>query len=97
MIYSHEVEMMCPVAQGANHGPAPIPEEGKWVHSKKIEDILYSRDDEIRFIMSGNIDEYEVYTYNIPVPQKMNAHPFFAKATLAYFPQSDRNQGVDYT
>ncbi len=24
MIYSHEVEMMCPVAQGANHGPAPI-------------------------------------------------------------------------
>ena len=31
MIYSHEVEMMCPVAQGANHGPAPIPEEAKWV------------------------------------------------------------------
>ena len=29
MIYSHEVEMMCPVAQGANHGPAPIPEEAK--------------------------------------------------------------------
>lgn len=58
---------------------------------------MYSREDEIRFIMSGSIDEYEVYTYNIPVPQDMNAHPFFAKATLAYFPQSDRNQGVDYT
>ena len=29
MIYSHEVEMMCPVAQGANHGPAPIPEIGR--------------------------------------------------------------------
>jgi hypothetical protein len=27
----------------------------------------------------------------------MNAHPFFARATLAYFPSSDRNQGVDYT
>ena len=27
MIYSHEVEMMCPVAQGVNHGCAPIPEE----------------------------------------------------------------------
>ena len=25
MIYSHEVEMMCPVAQGVNHGAAPIP------------------------------------------------------------------------
>ncbi|MBQ8056328.1 MAG: iron-sulfur cluster assembly scaffold protein [Paludibacteraceae bacterium] len=39
MIYSHEVQMMCPVAKGAKHDPAPIPEEGKWVHAKKIEDI----------------------------------------------------------
>ena len=29
MQYSHEVEMMCPVTKGPNHGPAPIPEEGK--------------------------------------------------------------------
>ena len=33
MIYSHEVEKMCPVAQGVNHGAAPIPEEAKWVCS----------------------------------------------------------------
>ena len=39
MKYSREVEEMCPLAKGAYHGPAPIPEEGKWVHSKKIEDI----------------------------------------------------------
>ena len=39
MIYSQEVEMMCPVAQGANHGPAPIPEEAKWVQAKEIKDI----------------------------------------------------------
>ena len=39
MIYSHEVEMMCPVAQGANHGPAPIPEEAKWVKAKEVKDI----------------------------------------------------------
>ena len=39
MIYSQEVEKMCPVAKGANHGPAPIPEEGKWVKSKEIKDI----------------------------------------------------------
>lgn len=64
---------------------------------KKINDILFSADDEIRFIMTGSIDEYETYTYSIPVPQEMNAHPYFAKATLAYFPTSDRNQGVDYT
>ena len=39
MIYTTEVENMCPVAKGAKHEPAPIPEEGKWVHAKKIEDI----------------------------------------------------------
>lgn len=70
---------------------------GYGIVPKRIEDILYSKDDEIRFIMTGSIDEYETYTYNIPVPQDMNAHPYFAKATLVYFPKSDRNQGVDYT
>ena len=30
---------MCPVAKGPNHGPAPIPEEGKWVQAKEIKDI----------------------------------------------------------
>ena len=39
MIYSQEVELMCPVAQGVHHGAAPIPEEGKWVKSKEIKDI----------------------------------------------------------
>ena len=39
MQYSADVERMCPVAKGAYHGPAPIPEEGKWVQAKKIEDI----------------------------------------------------------
>ena len=39
MIYSKEVEHMCPVTKGCNHGPAPIPEEGKWVQAKEIKDI----------------------------------------------------------
>ena len=39
MTYSHEVEHMCVVKKGPNHGPAPIPEEGKWVKSKEIVDI----------------------------------------------------------
>ena len=30
---------MCTVAKGPNHGPAPIPEEGKWVKSYDIKDI----------------------------------------------------------
>ena len=39
MIYSHEVETMCPVAQGVAHGAAPIPEEAKWVQAKEVKDI----------------------------------------------------------
>ena len=39
MIYSKEVEEMCKVAKGVDHGPAPIPEEGKWVKAKEIKDI----------------------------------------------------------
>ena len=39
MNYSHEVENMCTVAKGPHHGPAPIPEEGKWVKSYEIKDI----------------------------------------------------------
>ena len=39
MIYSTEVEHMTCVAKGPNHGPAPIPQEGKWVQAKEIKDI----------------------------------------------------------
>ena len=39
MTYSHEVEKMCKVAKGPHHGPAPIPEEGKWVKAYEIKDI----------------------------------------------------------
>lgn len=39
MNYSHEVEKMCKIKKGPNHGPAPIPEEGKWVKAYDIKDI----------------------------------------------------------
>jgi NifU-like protein involved in Fe-S cluster formation len=39
MQYSREVEKMKCVVKGANHEPAPIPEEGKWVKAKQISDI----------------------------------------------------------
>ena len=39
MTYSHEVENMCTVAKGPKHGPAPIPEEGRWVKAYEIKDI----------------------------------------------------------
>jgi NifU-like protein involved in Fe-S cluster formation len=39
MIYSTEVQHMCHVAKGPNHGPAPIPQEGRWTQAKEIKDI----------------------------------------------------------
>ncbi len=36
---TQEVESMCTVAKGPHHGPAPIPEEGKWVKAYEIKDI----------------------------------------------------------
>ena len=39
MQYSNEVKEMVCVAKGPKHGPAPIPEEGKWIQSKEISDI----------------------------------------------------------
>ncbi len=39
MKYSSEVENMCPLAKGAYHGPAPIPQEGKWTQVKEIKEI----------------------------------------------------------
>ena len=39
MIYTQEVENMCPVAQGVHHGAAPVPTEGKWVQNKEVKDI----------------------------------------------------------
>ncbi len=70
---------------------------GYGIVPKHINDIIKTSNDEIRFIMTGASEEYETYTYNLPVPIVDNAHPFYARATLAYFPHCDRNQGVDYT
>ncbi len=39
MNYTQEVERMCPIAKGPKHGPAPIPEEGRWVKPYQIADI----------------------------------------------------------
>ena len=39
MLKTHEVEQMTCVAKGPNHGPAPIPEEGRWVQAREVKDI----------------------------------------------------------
>ena len=39
MQYSKEVAEIVCVKRGPHHGPAPIPEEGAWVHAKEVKDI----------------------------------------------------------
>ncbi len=39
MTYTHEVQQMCKVAKGVNHGPAPIPQEALWTKATEIKDI----------------------------------------------------------
>ncbi len=39
MLKTHEVEQMTCVAKGANHGPAPIPQEGRWTPAREVKDI----------------------------------------------------------
>lgn len=70
---------------------------GYGIVAKDIRDIVESPADEIRFILTGVSEAYETYAYNIPVPYYDNKYPFFARATLCYFPTCSRIQGVDYT
>lgn len=70
---------------------------GYRVVPKDVNEIIKSKNDEIKFIISGDCKKYETYSHTIPVPVVNNEHPYIAKATLCYFPFSERNQGVDYT
>ena len=63
----------------------------------RIEDIINSEEDEIKFYLTGESNLYDTYTHNIPVPLYQDKYPFIARATLCYFPECSRNQGVDYT
>ncbi|HYH74633.1 MAG TPA: hypothetical protein VD735_01595, partial [Candidatus Saccharimonadales bacterium] len=62
-----------------------------------INDILKSKDNEIKFIIDTESRAYDTYNYGLPVPVDGGKHPFIAKATLCYFPTCSINQGVDYT
>lgn len=64
---------------------------------KEIYDIVSCRDDEIKFVITATAEQWETYNYRLPVPIVGGKHPYFARATLVYFPSCDRNQGVDYT
>lgn len=62
-----------------------------------IADIIKTPDDEIKFMINGVSEKFDTYNYNIPIPENNQKQPFVSKATLCYFPNCSRNQGVDYT
>ena len=62
-----------------------------------ITEVLSSSNDEIRFVVQGMSEAYEMYAYSIPVPMHNDQFPYVARSTLCYFPKCSRAQGVDYT
>ena len=63
-----------------------------------IKKVLTSESREIRFIVFGNCQSYKTANYTIPVPRDdENKYPYIARATMCYFPECSRTQGVDYT
>ena len=77
-----------------NEAPSLI---GYGIVPQRIEDIIHSPNNEIKFIIDGISEKYDTYNYNLPVPMINGKYPFVAKAVMCYFPKCTRNQGVDYT
>lgn len=79
----------------------PTPEEvafyGHGVVPIKIDDILKTEEDEIKFLVFDISEKWNTYNYNFPVPIKDDKYPYIARATMCYFPMCNRTQGVDYT
>ena len=79
----------------------PSPEEvalyGHGIVPIKITDIIQTREDEIKFLVSDVSEKWNTYNYNFPIPLKDDKYPYIARATMCYFPICDRTQGVDYT
>lgn len=79
----------------------PSPEEvalyGHGIVPIHIDDIVRTKEDEIKFVVSDISEKWNTYNYHFPVPLKDDKYPYIAKATMCYFPLCDRSQGVDYT
>lgn len=60
--------------------------------------VLSTENDEIKFVVYGSSESYKTTNYAIPVPRDEDGkYPYIARATLCYFPECNRSQGVDYT
>jgi len=91
--------MIIDAARGWNEKPTPeeIALYGHGIVPIKIDDIIHTKNDEIKFVVSDISEKWNTYNYYFPVPLKDNKYPYIARATMCYFPLCNRAQGVDYT
>lgn len=86
-------------ARGWDENPTPdeLALYGHGIVPIKIEDIVRTRKDEIKFLVSDVSEKWDTYNYNFPIPLQNNMYPYVVRATMCYFPMCERTQGVDYT
>ncbi|EOH8750213.1 S8 family peptidase [Enterococcus faecalis] len=91
--------MIIDSAKGWNYRPTPeqISLYGHGTVPIRIEDIVQTADDEIRFLVTDISEKWNSYNYSFPVPLTDDKYPYVARATMCYFPTCNRAQGVDYT
>lgn len=91
--------MIIDAARGWNEKPTPeeVAFYGHGVVPIKIDDIIQTNDDEIKFLISDISEKWNTYSYSFPIPIKDNQYPYITRATMCYFPMCNRTQGVDYT
>jgi hypothetical protein len=91
--------MIIDAAKGWNYRPTPeqVSLYGHGIVPIKIEDIVKTEDDEIKFLITDVSEKWNTYSYSFPVPLNDDKYPYVARATMCYFPTCNRAQGVDYT
>lgn len=91
--------MIIDSARGWNESPTPeeVAVYGHGTVPIRIEDIVRTKDDEIKFLVTDVSEKWNTYNYHFPIPLKDGSYPYYARATMCYFPLCDRSQGVDYT
>lgn len=91
--------MVIDAARGWNERPTPeeVALYGHGIVPVKIDDIVHTREDEIKFLVYDISENWNSYNYYFPIPMKDDKYPYIARATMCYFPMCDRTQGVDYT
>ncbi|MDJ0306911.1 S8 family peptidase [Dehalobacter sp.] len=98
---SREVAKAMIIDAARDWNEKPTPEEvalyGHGVVPIKIDNIVQTKEDEIKFLVSDVSEKWNTYNYHFPIPIKDDKYPYIARATMCYFPMCDRTQGVDYT